>query len=129
MLTTHDLGDIEDLCLRILVIDKGRIILDDSLNNVRDRFGPGVRIIFSFRPDTVIDPDYLKELQAELPGVRLQLEVGRLTAITSRAEASPVAVIRKVISRLEPIDLKVQESPIEEVVKSIYSGGFNIAAL
>lgn len=123
LLTTHDLGDIEDLCPRILVIDRGRVILDDKLDTVRDRFGPGVRIMFQFRPDTVIAPDFPHQLQAKLPGVRVQLEAGRLTAYTARTRAAPAAVIREVINRLEPTDLKVQEAPIEEVVKAIYAGG------
>ena len=38
MLTTHDLGDIEDVCQRIVIIDEGRIIFDGSLEAVKDGF-------------------------------------------------------------------------------------------
>jgi ABC-2 type transport system ATP-binding protein len=38
MLTTHDLGDIEDICRRIVIIDEGRIIYDGDLQAVKDTF-------------------------------------------------------------------------------------------
>ena len=38
MLTTHDLGDIEDVCQRIVIIDDGRIIYDGALAGVKDRY-------------------------------------------------------------------------------------------
>ena len=38
MLTTHDLGDIEDFCQRIVIIDEGRIIYDGDLEAVKDAF-------------------------------------------------------------------------------------------
>ncbi|HCU50336.1 MAG TPA: sugar ABC transporter ATP-binding protein, partial [Micromonosporaceae bacterium] len=38
MLTTHDLGDIEDVCERIIIIDEGRKIFDGPLAEMKDRF-------------------------------------------------------------------------------------------
>ena len=38
MLTTHDLGDIENLCKRLIIIDHGRIIYNGSIEAVKDRF-------------------------------------------------------------------------------------------
>ena len=39
LLTTHDLPDVERLCRRVVVIDKGRLLVDDELAVLRDRFG------------------------------------------------------------------------------------------
>ena len=39
ILTTHDMQDIEDLCRRIIIIDEGNIIYDETLENVKYRFG------------------------------------------------------------------------------------------
>jgi ABC-2 type transport system ATP-binding protein len=38
ILTTHDLGDIEDVCRRIAIIDGGRIIYDGDLSGIKDSF-------------------------------------------------------------------------------------------
>ena len=39
ILTTHDMKDIEELCNRIIIIDKGKILYDGSLANIKYRFG------------------------------------------------------------------------------------------
>jgi ABC-2 type transport system ATP-binding protein len=39
ILTTHDLGDIEALCPRVAIIDKGKMIYDDLLENLFAKWG------------------------------------------------------------------------------------------
>ena len=39
ILTTHDIGDIEELCSRIIIIDEGRKIYDGSLRDLKDTYG------------------------------------------------------------------------------------------
>ena len=40
ILTTHDLGDIQELCKRIIIINKGVVIEDGSLDEIADRIAP-----------------------------------------------------------------------------------------
>src|SRR5688500_1368156 len=40
LLTTHDLGDIERLCKRLIVIDHGRVIYDGDLESLKAQYGP-----------------------------------------------------------------------------------------
>lgn len=128
LLTTHDLGDIEDLCPRIVVIDKRRLLLDDRLDAVRERLGGGVRITFQFPPESQLPDGVGRDLETALPGVTARLEPGpRLVVQAPQTVVSPIAVIRWVVARLEPINLQVDDAPIEEVVKRIYSGGIGHA--
>lgn len=39
MLTTHDLGDIEALCSRVVILDKGQILFDGTLAELRSKWG------------------------------------------------------------------------------------------
>ncbi len=129
LLTTHDLGDIEDLCPRIIVIDKGRLILDDRLDVVRERLGGAVKITFQLAPDSPLEGEVLRRFEEDLPGVSVYLEPGaRLVATVPREVATPIQVIRWVVGRLEPINVHVQHSPIEEVVRRLYTGGVAHAA-
>mgnify|MGYP000530693587 CR=1 FL=1 len=57
LLTTHDLDDVESLCNRVMVIDQGKLIHDDSLKSLKGRFG-------NFK---IIDIDFSTESQLELP--------------------------------------------------------------
>jgi len=36
-LTIHDIGDIEKLCKRVIIINHGKIIMDDSMDNLKDK--------------------------------------------------------------------------------------------
>jgi ABC-2 type transport system ATP-binding protein len=49
ILTTHDLTDIEELCPRIIIIDKGDILYDGPTEEIKQRFGKRRRVIASFR--------------------------------------------------------------------------------
>ena len=46
MLTTHDLGDIEELCQRVIIIDDGRVIYDGPIETIKKRFGKFREITF-----------------------------------------------------------------------------------
>ncbi len=51
ILTTHDLGDIEELCKRVLIIDNGRLIYDGPLATIKERFGKYREITFETAAD------------------------------------------------------------------------------
>src|SRR5512135_1262725 len=46
ILTTHDLGDIEELCQRVIIIDAGRLIYDGPIETIKQRFGKYREITF-----------------------------------------------------------------------------------
>ncbi len=48
ILTTHDLADVEKLCERVMIIDKGRLLFDGQLDNLRQRFGGLRRLTVDF---------------------------------------------------------------------------------
>ncbi|MDE6202782.1 MAG: ATP-binding cassette domain-containing protein, partial [Lachnospiraceae bacterium] len=60
ILTTHDIGDIEELCSRIIIIDEGKLIYDGSLANLKDTYGNKRKISMEIR-----QPWKLKELHLE----------------------------------------------------------------
>ena len=39
LLTTHDMGDIEKLCRRVMIIDRGRLLYNGVLDQIRERYG------------------------------------------------------------------------------------------
>ena len=58
ILTTHDLGDIEALCPRVAIIDRGRMLFDDAVENLYTQWGNDNleeiirRIYEGYRPDS-----------------------------------------------------------------------------
>src|SRR5512136_858932 len=51
ILTTHDLGDVEKLCQRVLMIDRGRLLFDGALAELRERFGGERELVVDLADD------------------------------------------------------------------------------
>lgn len=120
LLTTHDLSDIEELCRRIIIIDKGKILFDGLLAQMKQRLAKYNRVKF-----------YLKDRSqiARLPqiasdGIALE-RVDELTYLLQfdRAHHSSADVIRLIVTQLEVRDIFIEEEPIEDVVRRIYLSG------
>ena len=116
ILTTHDLDDIEELCRRVVVIDRGRVLYDGTLQGLRDRHLPEARIRFDLRDVPGGHPDSL-----DVGGRRAeQAGKNRYQIVVDKRETAPADVIREVVNRYPVVDLSVSEPDIEEVVTRIY---------
>ena len=112
LLTSHDLGDIERLCRRLIVIDLGRVIYDGGLEELKRRYGPE-RVL-------VVD---LEEPQPplEVPGARVaRVEGARQWLSFRRDEVSAARLTAAVAERARIVDLSIEETDIEEIVRRIY---------
>ena len=116
VLTTHDLGDIEELCERVVLIDHGQVLWDGSLRGLRDRHLPEARIRFDLHQPPEGDP---KELSVG-PWSACRLAPGRYLIAVDKREASAADVIREIVRGLPVLDLAVSEPDVEEVVSRIY---------
>lgn len=116
VLTTHDLGDIEELCRRVLIIDNGILIYDGPLATIKDRFGKYREITFETAADLngMMIPD-----GAEL----LQKDERRLALRFDRTQTSASRVAAAIMSQIEVLDLSLKEPDLSLVVKQIYRGG------
>ncbi len=116
VLTTHDLGDIEELCNRVLIIDNGVLIYDGPLATIKDRFGKYRQITF----ETIAD---LNHLVVPEGAVVLEKEERRLSLRFDRSITSASRVSASVMSQIEVSDLSLTEPDLSMIVKQIYQGG------
>ncbi len=66
LLTTHDLDDVENLCERVIIIDKGTIIEQDSLVNLKNSLGNEKMIAFEIDTDQILHvPPGCKKIKSE----------------------------------------------------------------
>jgi len=109
MLTTHDLGDIERLCNRLLVIDHGSLIWDGGIPELKERYGGERTLVIDLEepaPPLVVEGAVVDRVDGPRQWLRFK---GSASEITSRvAEAARL------------VDLQVQEPDIEEIVRRIY---------
>jgi len=116
LLTTHDMGDIERLCERVLVIDHGRLAYDGSLAGLSRTVGAQRVLVVDLAeslPDLVDVPD-TRHLGSEGNGLRQRLAFDAEQTTAAR-------VLAAVSKRAEVRDLSVEEPDIEDVVRRIYS--------
>ena len=115
VLTTHDMTDIEDLCSRIILLEKGSILYDGPLVNLKNRFG-NIKTLTLTVPTDV----HAETAPKLLPEVAIsEEEDGRLVL---RFDADKVAleqVVQYAFRDLKAIDMKIAEISIGDVVKTI----------
>jgi ABC-2 type transport system ATP-binding protein len=116
LLTTHDMGDVERLCDRILVIDHGRLAYDGDLAGLTRAAG-AQRVLVVDLAEPVPDLDALggsRHLSSQAGGLRQRLAFD--------AEQTTAAKVLAAVSlRAEVLDLTVEEPDIEDVVRRIYA--------
>jgi ABC-2 type transport system ATP-binding protein len=118
ILTTHDLGDIEQLCRRVIIIDKGRVHFDGELDDLRRRVGRRVRMTVELR-DSATSGE-LAAITAGLPVIWEEVEGLRHHAEFNRVEVPGAEVIKRLVNERHVSDLHMAEAGIDEVVREIY---------
>lgn len=116
LLTTHDLADVERLCRRVVVIDRGTVVADDSLTALRTTFGGARELVVELAAPA-------PELTG-LPGVRdVAVEAGglRQRLAFSPADTTAAALIAAVAARVDLRDVTVVEPSIEDVIRTLYA--------
>ncbi len=126
ILTTHDLGDIQELCRRIMIIDKGRLLFDGALDELRRRLGDRVRIDLELNRPAAAGA--LAAATAGLPVVWTGPGGQKHTVEFSRRDVTAAEVIRRVVTAQPVHELSILEPSIEDVVRDIYRQGAVAAA-
>ena len=112
ILTTHDLSDVEKLCQRVMIIDRGRLLFDGALESLRERFGGQRELVVEFAEpyaDVTVEGANVAERDGRWAVYRF--ERGAVTASQ---------LIGRLSARYRIQDLSVREPDIESTVRRIY---------
>lgn len=115
LLTTHDMGDIERLCDRVLVVDHGKLAYDGTLPGLSARVGAQRVLVLDLAdagPD-LLDIPNTQHMGSEADGMRQRLAF-------DPAATTAAALLAAVGERAEVRDLTIEEPDIEDVVRRIY---------
>ena len=111
-LTSHDAGDIESVAQRAIVINHGRLILDEPVESVRSRFLTSKILAVKFHQ--VHQPFSMEGVNVlSTAHYSLQLQVD-----TSRQSIE--SVIENVLKAAPVADITIEDPPLEEVISHIY---------
>ncbi|MEV0134016.1 ATP-binding cassette domain-containing protein [Dactylosporangium sp. NPDC050688] len=120
VLTTHDLGDIEDICRRIVIVDDGRMAFDGALAQVKDAYARDR----CMRLELAAPPASLEALSASLPAASVAPgdHDREVTVTFDRFQLSATQVLSTVMRYGELLDVHIDEPAIEHVVRLVYAG-------
>lgn len=123
MLTTHDMSDIEELCKRILVIDKGKLIFDGDIRTLKDTYGTSRTLELTLKDAAAFD---LEKLKTQVGNVNEQLnfsfEANRLSVEHNKDNIDTVELIAHIVKYVGVKDIQIQDMPVSDIIKKIYKG-------
>ena len=115
ILTTHDMKDIEELCNRIIIIDKGRILYDGSLSNIKYRFG-NTKTIYIPSNVELNEP----ELSTKFTGITVEKSEDKTAIKFSLNDVDLDEILLYLISKYHIKDFKIEDISIEDITKKLY---------
>ena len=113
LLTSHDAGDLEALCRRVIIINHGQIVYEDKVSGLKRKF----------LTSKLVEVRYAEEVAADfsVDGVEI-LKVGHY-GVKLRFDTSKTSV-EKVLSHLtgagSVVDITISDPPLEDVIAKIY---------
>jgi len=114
LLTTHDMGDIERLCERVLVVDRGRLVFNGTLPSLAARVAlQRVLVVDLPEPTANLRVPKATHIGSELNGQRQRLAF-------SPQQATAAEVLAQVSAMAEVVDLTLEEPAIEDIVRTLY---------
>ena len=122
ILTTHDMGDVDALCKRIIIIDKGQMLYDNDIEHLRSFFG-SYRTL-KIRPQGNAE-DKAKDIEKELAGTdtSVSTEDGWVSILVNEEKSKVLDVLSLIQQNTKIKDMQLQEISTEDVIKKIYTEG------
>lgn len=119
LLTTHDLDDIKDICRRLVIIDKGRILYDGTMEKVTDAFAKERTIHFQLRESSTSIGDVLSVLSNVTVD---QVNDTTFSVKFNRFQHSAGDIESRVMTAVEVVDFRIDEPSIDHIIRRLYDG-------
>jgi ABC-2 type transport system ATP-binding protein len=114
LLTSHDTGDIEQVCDRVVIIHRGRILLDATVGEMKRRYLGSRRITLVTASEEIELPTHT--------GARLVSHAPHRTTVEIAAGDAGVGLLVDAVLRQTTLrDLVIDDPPMDEIIRSIYS--------
>lgn len=118
ILTTHDLKDIEEVCDRIILIDKGSIIYDGEKETFKNKYGKYIASEFVIKNKNKnitleTENEEFEVIEENDTYLKIKFNHDKLTIMD---------VVKTISQYCEILDMHVKEEGLEEILKEIYRG-------
>ncbi len=120
ILTTHDMGDVDALCERIVIIDKGKMLYDNDIEHLKGFFG-SYRTL-KIRTDK--DPSaHVDEVSKAVPEFQVSSDDEWISVLVDEGKSKVMKVLNHLQESFNIRDMQLDEISTEDVIKKIYEEG------
>jgi ABC-2 type transport system ATP-binding protein len=114
LLTSHYMGDIQELCKRVIIIDHGTIFFDGQLSEILDRFADSKLVTISCDNAAGCGKENLAKygevIEQSANSIKLKVKRDRV-----------ISVCKLLLDELPVSDIDIQEVPIEDIIREIFA--------
>ena len=112
-LTSHDVGDIEKLCKRVIIINDGKVVLDDTMQNLKYNYLNRKIIEVKMKEKVNLDDE---------DGIIILKDKGYNLKLSIDVSKKSVADVIKLLNTDKIIDINISNEPLENIIANIYKG-------
>ncbi len=111
-LTSHDMADIEQVADRVLILDKGSIVMDSSIRELKRKY---------IRRKVVTLITDVEKLQLRIPGIRiLESENYHFVCEIDLEVIAIERVLQEALKEANLKDVTIEDPSMEEIIREIY---------
>ncbi len=112
-LTSHDVGDIEKLCKRVVIVNHGKLVLDDSMENLK----------YHYLNKKIVEAKMKEKVNLEGEnGISILKDKGYNLKIEVDTKKKSVADALKLLNPDNIVDINISNIPLEDIISDIYQG-------
>lgn len=114
VLTSHDVSDIEKLCKRVIIVNKGQIVLDDTMENLKYHYLNKKIVEAKMKEQVNLDDE---------DGITILKDKGYNLKIEVDTKKRSVSDAIKLLNPDNIVDINISNVPLEEIISEIYKDG------
>jgi len=121
-LTSHDVGDIEEVCARTMIVNHGHIVLDAQTADLKKDY------LRSKAVSVVPTSAWLNKsaaatwlARAETVGIRPENKDGRLLFMVDTAKYPLNEFLRELLAKIPVADITIEDTPLEDIIHELYT--------
>lgn len=121
ILTTHDLADIELLCNRIVMIDKGKKVFDGQISALKQEFGQMRELNFELvKAGDISKLCYADDLSLAGDDIAVNSDGAKVTVKFNSDKVSVEKMLSYTLSKVHVKDINLKDADIEEIIRRLY---------
>ncbi len=120
ILTTHDMGDVDALCRRIVIIDKGKMLYDNDMEHLKNFFGSYRTLKVRVKGDLKAEAEVIGK---ELSEFQVTADDEWISILVDEDKRKVIDVLGQLQQARQIRDMQLEEISTEDVIKKIYEEG------